>query len=73
MKLSLLLDGLVDIVGALEVPDIDITYVSVDSRQVKPGVVFVACPGALPTSKNGHEFIAQAIESGASAIVIDKD
>jgi UDP-N-acetylmuramoyl-L-alanyl-D-glutamate--2,6-diaminopimelate ligase len=40
-----------------------------DSRQVKPGYVFVALKG---THSDGHEFIAKAIDSGASAIVCEK-
>ena len=46
--------------------DIDITAVTPDSRLVKPGSLFVAIPG---TAKNGAEFVPQAIEKGAAAIV----
>ncbi len=40
-----------------------------DSRQVKPGDVFVAING--PTA-NGHDYVSQAIERGASAIVCER-
>lgn len=44
----------------------DITFVTPDSRLVKPGALFVAIPG---TAKDGTQFIPQAVERGASAIV----
>lgn len=43
--------------------------VTSDSRQVKPGFVFVALPG---TKADGTAFIAQALAQGAVAIVADK-
>ncbi|HYR26881.1 MAG TPA: UDP-N-acetylmuramoyl-L-alanyl-D-glutamate--2,6-diaminopimelate ligase [Thermoanaerobaculia bacterium] len=46
--------------------DVEVTSVTPDSRLVKPGAVFVAIPG---TAKDGAEFIPQAVEKGASAIV----
>ncbi|HKR65756.1 MAG TPA: UDP-N-acetylmuramoyl-L-alanyl-D-glutamate--2,6-diaminopimelate ligase [Thermoanaerobaculia bacterium] len=46
--------------------DVDITSVTPDSRLVKPGALFVAIPG---TAKDGTQFIPQAIERGAVAIV----
>jgi UDP-N-acetylmuramoyl-L-alanyl-D-glutamate--2,6-diaminopimelate ligase len=46
--------------------DVDITFVTPDSRLVKSGALFVAIPG---TAKDGTEFIPQAIERGAAAIV----
>ncbi len=46
--------------------DIDITSVTPDSRLVKKGALFVAIPG---TAKDGAQFIPQAIERGAAAIV----
>ena len=48
-----------------------VVRVTVDSRKVGPGTVFVACPGATKTSRAGHEFIATAIERGAVAIVAE--
>jgi UDP-N-acetylmuramoyl-L-alanyl-D-glutamate--2,6-diaminopimelate ligase len=40
-----------------------------DSRQVKPGFVFIAVKG---TQSDGHEYIGKAIDSGACAIVCEK-
>jgi UDP-N-acetylmuramoyl-L-alanyl-D-glutamate--2,6-diaminopimelate ligase len=39
-----------------------------DSRQVRPGDLFVAVPG---TKVDGHRFIGQAVELGAKAIVVE--
>ena len=54
----------------LNIPDIRITGISIDSRLVKPGHLFVAMRGG---STDGHDFIPKAIENGAVAIVGDQD
>ena len=54
----------------LNIPDIRITGISIDSRLVKPGHLFVAMRGG---STDGHDFISKAIENGAVAIVGDQD
>lgn len=46
--------------------EIAITGITVDSREVKPGYVFVAIPGA---KQDGRAHIPEAIKHGASAIV----
>jgi UDP-N-acetylmuramoyl-L-alanyl-D-glutamate--2,6-diaminopimelate ligase len=48
---------------------VDVKGICADSRQVKPGFLFVAVKG---TQSNGHQFIAKAIDLGASAIVCEK-
>ena len=48
--------------------DKDITGVSIDSRLVKSGHLFVAMKG---TQVDGHRFIPKAIEQGASAILLE--
>ncbi len=48
--------------------DIDITGVDIDSRQVKPGHLFVAIKG---TQVDGHQFIPKAIEAGATAVICE--
>lgn len=50
-------------VGELKAPYTGITF---DSRQVKPGDIFVAIAGR---QSDGHRFISTAIEKGAIAIV----
>jgi UDP-N-acetylmuramoyl-L-alanyl-D-glutamate--2,6-diaminopimelate ligase len=47
-----------------------VTGVEYDSRQVKPGDVFVAMRGE---SSDGNRFVEQAIASGAVAVITDSD
>ncbi len=53
-----------------QVPEIRITQVTDDSRAVREGALFVALRGAVA---DGHLFLAQAIGSGARAVVIEED
>lgn len=46
-----------------------ITGFAVDSRMVQPGQVFVAIPGAR---QDGHNFIASALQAGASACLVQR-
>ena len=46
---------------------IEITGLTADSREVMPGVLFAALPGTLA---DGAKFIPQALEKGASAILL---
>jgi len=64
VTLAGLLDGLVDV----SVPDISIAHVALDSRQVRPGSLFMACEGA---TVHGLDFADQAVKRGAVAIVWD--
>ncbi|MCK4324177.1 MAG: UDP-N-acetylmuramoyl-L-alanyl-D-glutamate--2,6-diaminopimelate ligase [Armatimonadetes bacterium] len=50
--------------------DKPITGVTADSRQVEPGNLFVAVAGHIA---DGHDFIAEAIQRGARAIVFEKE
>ncbi len=54
----------------LDVPDVQITGISIDSRAVKPGHLFVALKGG---TLDGHDFIQNAIDNGAVAVVGEKD
>jgi UDP-N-acetylmuramoyl-L-alanyl-D-glutamate--2,6-diaminopimelate ligase len=54
----------------LNIPDIPITGLSIDSRLVKPGHLFVAMKGG---SADGHDYIPKAIENGAVAVVGDQE
>jgi UDP-N-acetylmuramoyl-L-alanyl-D-glutamate--2,6-diaminopimelate ligase len=49
--------------------DPEITIVTEDSRQVRPGALFVAIPG---TREDGHQYIRQALDRGAAAIVLER-
>ncbi len=54
----------------VNIPDIPITGISIDSRAVKPGYLFVALKGG---SADGHEYIPRAIDNGAVAVVGDRE
>ena len=41
-------------------PDIEITEICTDSRDVRPGCIFVALMGL---NFDGHKFVAQALEN----------
>jgi len=49
--------------------DVEITAVVFDSRKVVPGCIFVAVKG---TAVDGHDYILQAIEQGAIAVVCEE-
>lgn len=49
---------------------IDILGIAIDSRQVKPGFLFVALRG---TQTDGHQYIATAIANGAVAVLQETD
>ncbi|MDW8325446.1 MAG: UDP-N-acetylmuramoyl-L-alanyl-D-glutamate--2,6-diaminopimelate ligase [Anaerolineales bacterium] len=70
MKLSQLLAALPHIIARSGEGDPDITQVTADSRQVIPGALFVARRGE---TVDGHDFIPQAIERGAAAVVREKE
>ena len=54
----------------LDVPDLHITGISIDSRAVQPGHLFVAMQGG---TVDGHNFIQHAIDQGAIAVVGDRE
>ncbi len=70
MTLSHLLSGtiasrsLLETRGDLERP---IAHVTIDSRQVVPGTLFIAVRG---TQTDGHAYIGKALELGATAILV---
>jgi len=65
MQLSRLIENLTDAeYGGL--PDVDITALTADSRQVIPGALFVAVRGE---KYDGHDYIADAVKQGARAVV----
>ncbi len=69
MKLSVLLKALEDyeLDGS---PDQDITGLNYDSRKIKNGDLFVAVKG---NALNGHDFLKNAIEKGAQAVLVEED
>ena len=67
MKLSEILNGISDLKAKGNV-DIEISDIACDSRKVKPESLFVAVKGY---DVDGHDYIAEAIEKGASAILVE--
>jgi UDP-N-acetylmuramoyl-L-alanyl-D-glutamate--2,6-diaminopimelate ligase len=53
-----------------DLPDVRITGISIDSRAVQPGHLFVAMKGG---SSDGHDYIQNAIENAAAAVVGEQD
>lgn len=51
------------------VPDVLLGGISLDSRRIQPGWLFIALSGA---TTDGRAFIPQAIERGAAAVLVDK-
>lgn len=49
--------------------DVDIRGLAYDSRQVKPGYLFFAIPGA---NFDGHDFIGEAMSRGAAAVIVER-
>jgi UDP-N-acetylmuramoyl-L-alanyl-D-glutamate--2,6-diaminopimelate ligase len=48
---------------------VSVSGLSIDSRKVEPGTVFIALPG---TAVDGHDYISRAIQSGAAAVVCER-
>lgn len=66
MKLNELATALAGSATILNLPDVEITGIVADSRQVQPGSLFVTIPGAR---FDANQFIGQAIARGAAAVV----
>ncbi|KAL2620462.1 hypothetical protein R1flu_000667 [Riccia fluitans] len=50
--------------------DVEITGIQHDSREISTGDMFVCCKGQ---SSDGHAFSAEAVERGASVLVVSKE
>lgn len=69
MRLDKLLER-VEIIKTNCSPDMDITDIAFDSRRAGPGVAYVA---ARRIGANGHDYLASAIENGASVVVAERE
>jgi len=66
--LESILEGLpCDVIGSAKISIDDIVF---DSRQVKPGALFVALRGV---HQDGHAHVAAAVKAGAVAVIVEKD
>lgn len=70
MKLTELVSALSDSARILALPDVNITGITADSRQVQPGNLFVSIPGARV---DAHQFIGDAVRRGAAAVVATRE
>ena len=70
MQLSSLIADLVGVrvIGAVD--GIEITQVTMDSREVIPGALFCCVPGTI---SDGHRFLGEAVNAGALAVVTEHD
>lgn len=59
-----------DILGRIDVPSIDITGISSDSRNIQPGDLFIAYHGS---KFDGHSFARDAINAGAVAVCAERE
>ncbi len=48
--------------------EVQVELVTTDSREVRPGCIFVAFPGE---KFDGHDFAAKALENGAVYVVVN--
>ncbi len=56
--------------GSLTGENLTFSSVSTDTRTIKPGDLFVALKGP---NFNGHDYVKQAAESGAAALMVSED
>jgi UDP-N-acetylmuramyl pentapeptide synthase len=54
--------------GGQVIQDFEATGVSIDSRSIEPGDLFVALTGA----RDGHEFVVQTADKGAAGALVSK-
>jgi len=54
--------------GAKVAPNVSVGGVSIDSRSLQPGDLFVA----LKVERDGHDFVADAIKKGAAAALVSR-
>ena len=68
MRLDYIIKG-IDIERADGPLETEITDITSDSRQCRPGCLFVAIPGF---DSDGHDYIAKAADAGAAAVIYQK-
>ncbi len=69
MRLERLISSIPDITGLRGNIDLDIKDISYDSKKIKQGSLFVAIPGYRT---DGHLYVKEAVESGASAVICER-
>ena len=72
LMLRATVETVAEITGAevlLGSPDTSVNGLAVDSREVEPGCIFAALPGA---TTDGHVFIEDALRAGARLILVTR-
>lgn len=69
VSLDSLLGSLAQNTRVIGARDKTITAVTIDSREVRPGALFVALRGE---HTDGHQFLSQAVERGAVAVMVEQ-
>jgi UDP-N-acetylmuramoyl-tripeptide--D-alanyl-D-alanine ligase len=72
LRIEHMIEGMAVPAGGLPsgaVPTVEIRSSVIDSRLVEPGALFIAMPGERT---DGHDFIGQAIEKGAVAVIAER-
>ena len=54
------------LINIKNLPDIEISGISLNSSKIRPGDLFIAISGS---KADGHDFISEAIDNGAKAVV----
>jgi UDP-N-acetylmuramoyl-tripeptide--D-alanyl-D-alanine ligase len=49
-------------------PDVEVTTLGIDTRSLEPGAGFVA----IVAERDGHEFVADAVAAGATAVIVSR-
>lgn len=55
--------------GGTLLPEVAVSGISIDTRTIQPGDLFVA----LRDARDGHDFVADALAKGAAAALVDRD
>ena len=69
MRIRQLVERVPDLRPAGDLPDLELSGVSCDSRRIGPGMLYAAIPGVR---SDGHDFLLQAAQAGAAAAVVSR-
>ena len=70
MKLNDLLKDISFSIAGDQLPDMEITDITADSRKAGPGIAFVCIPGERA---DGHDFAAGAVKAGCPVVIAQRD
>ncbi|MGW8248044.1 MAG: UDP-N-acetylmuramoyl-L-alanyl-D-glutamate--2,6-diaminopimelate ligase [Acidiferrobacterales bacterium] len=65
-----LADLLQGLMPADTIPDCSVTGISVDSREVRPGYLFIGMPGV---NSDGRAFVSNAVDNGATVLLLEAE